>query len=231
MKKILILCLIIISSNNLWSQKIYEIDSIISVNIPGEDIKIDSTKNNKIIIKFHSKVENSEFIAQKEFFESDSISLYDSNLPYDLKSLEKYYKSLADTYIKNYKFKLESEKLIEKDSLKGYHLKLKNSLNSSVCEIEYFLLNKNIYIFKYNTRIELKNNEKESFFNSIKINSDKKINQFSGIPQVQKSAYNLGYKIGYTVKNHPSYLWIAGGVFMILIVGIIVFFVKRNKTA
>ena len=228
MKKILLLFIIVILSNNLWSQNIYEIDSIISVNIPGEDIKIDSLKNNKIIIQFHSKVGNSEFIAQKELFESDSISIYDSNLPYDLKSLEKYYESLTKTYVKNSKFKLESEKLIEKDSLKGYHLKLKDSLNSSIYEIEYFIINKYIYSFEYKTSTELKNNEKETFFNSIKIKSDRKLNQFIGKTQVEKSAYNLGYKIGHTVKKHPSYLWIAGGIFLVFIVGIIVFFVRRK---
>jgi hypothetical protein len=183
------------------------------------------TKNK---IQFHSKIGNSEFLAEKELFENDSISMYDSNLPSDLKSLEKLYETLAQNYAKNFQFKIESGKLIEKDSLKGYHLKLTDSINYSINEIEYFLLNKNIYLFKYKTPIELKNNEKERFFNSVKIYSDKKINQFLGIPSVQKSAYNFGYKIGSTVKKHPSYLWIAGGLFMILIIGIIVFYIKRK---
>src|SRR4030065_267165 len=99
----------LISSINLWSQHIYEIDSIISVSIPGDYVKIDSLQNNKIIIKFHSKIGNSEFLAQKELFENDSIDLYDSNLPHDVKSLKKYYESLAKKYVKNSKFKLESE--------------------------------------------------------------------------------------------------------------------------
>lgn len=227
MKKILFLFIIVISSNNLWSQNSCEIDSIISVTIPGDYIKIDSL-NSKIIIQFHSKVENSEFKAQKELFESDSISIYDSNLPNDIKSLEKYYESLAKTFVKNSKFKLESEKLIEKDSLTGYHLKFKDSLNSSIYEIEYFLINKYIYLFEYKTSAELKNNEKETFFNSIKIKSDKKLNQFIGKTQAEKSAYGLGYKIGYAVKKHASYLWIFGGIFLVFIVGIIVFFVKRK---
>ncbi|MFO7720222.1 MAG: hypothetical protein R6W85_07265 [Gillisia sp.] len=227
MKKILLLCIIVISSNNLWSQNIYEIDSIISVKIPGEEIKIDSLKNNKIIIQFHSTIGNSEFLVQKELFENDSINIYDSNLPYDLKSLGKYYKSLAKTYVNNSKFKLESEKLIEKDSLKGYHLKFKDSSNSSIYEIEYFLINKYIYSFEYKTNTEFENIEKEPFFNSIKIKSDKKLNQFTGKTQVQKSAYNFGYKIGHTAKHHPSYLWIAVGGFLAFIVGIIVFFVRR----
>lgn len=232
MKKILLLFIIVISSNNLWSQNIYEIDSIITIRLPGDDIKIDSIQNNKIILQFYSKVGNSEFLAQKELFENDSIDLYDSNIPYDLKSLKKYYESLAKTYVKNSKFKLDSKKMIEKDSLKGYHLKLIDSINFSVYEIQYFLINKNLYIFKYITTTVLKNNEKESFFNSIKIKSDKKTKQYSGKSPFEKSAYNLGYKvgykIGYIVKNYPSYLWIAGGIFLILIVGIIVFFIKRK---
>jgi hypothetical protein len=47
MKKIVLLCLIVISSINLWSQNNYQIDSIISISIPGQVIKIDSLQNNK----------------------------------------------------------------------------------------------------------------------------------------------------------------------------------------
>jgi hypothetical protein len=74
----------------------------------------------------------------------------------------------------------------------------------------------------------LKNNEKETFFNSIKIKSDNKFIQFIGKSQIEKSGYNLGYKIGHAAKKHPSYLWIAGGIFLILIVGIITFFVRKK---
>ncbi|WP_415830500.1 hypothetical protein, partial [Gillisia limnaea] len=123
MKKILLLCLIIISSNSLWSQNNYEIDSIVSVSISGEDIKIDSLQNEKIAINFYSMIGNSEFSVQKELFENDSLSIYDSNLPYDLKSLEKYYETLAKNYVKSTNLKLESEKLIENNSFKGFHLR------------------------------------------------------------------------------------------------------------
>lgn len=228
MKKILLICLIVISTNNLWSQNIYELDSIISVNISGDDIKIDSLKNDKLKIQIYSKVGSSEYLAQKSQYENDSIKTYDSKLPYDLKSLEKLYKLFASDFAKNALLKLDSEKLIEKDSCSGYHLKLSDSINNSIYEVEYFLLDKNIYLFKYNTTTELDNDKKELFFNSIKINSDKKVNQFLGRAPFEKSAYNLGYKIGYTAAKHPSYLWIAGGLILILVVGIIVFFVRRK---
>lgn len=65
MKKLLFLFLIVIASHNLWSQQTYELDSIVSVSIPGEAIKMDTLKNNKIILQFHSIIENSEFVAQK----------------------------------------------------------------------------------------------------------------------------------------------------------------------
>lgn len=231
MKKTFLLCLILISSINLWSQHIYEIDSIISVSIPGDDVKIDSLQNNKIIIKFHSKTGNSEFLAQKELFENDTIDLYDSNLPHDVKSLKKYYESLAKKYVKNSKFKLESENLIEKNSLKGYHLKLTDN-NNGVYEIEYFLLNKHIYLFSYKNIIESDLTEIDKYFNSIQINSSGNISQFHGKSSIEKSAYNLGYsfgyKLGYMVKNHSSAIMITAGLVFISIIGLIVYFKKRK---
>jgi len=230
MKKILLL--ILICSNNLWSQSndfnTYELDSIISVNIPGENVKIDSLENNEYIIQIYSKIGNSEFTAQKELFVNDNINAYDSYLSYDLKSLEKQYKILVNEFINDSNYKLKSENLIEKDNYKGYHLKFTDSLNNSIYEIEYFLFNKNIYSFFYKNTAEFDKNDIELFFNSIKINSSKNISQFSGKSPSEKSAYNLGYKIGHALKKHPSYLWMAGGIILIFIIGIIVFFVKRK---
>ncbi|WP_372744444.1 hypothetical protein [Lutibacter sp.] len=228
MKKLLLICVIIVLSNTVNSQNIYNLDSLVSVQIPGEVSKIDSLKNSLILIKYHSKVENSEFIAQKELFENDSIRIYNSNLPYDLKSLEEYYQSFAKSYIKNGSFKIESEKLIEKDSLNGYHLNLKDSINNTIHKIEYFLVNKNLYVFEYKTSSQLIPTEKDVFFNSIKLKSAKKSSQFLGKSPTEKTAYNLGYKFGYVIKHHPSYIWIAGGIFLTLLIGIIVFFIKRK---
>lgn len=228
MKKLLFLFLIIIASHNLWSQQTYELDSIVSVSIPGETIKIDTLKNNKITLQFRSVIENSKFVAQKEMFENDSINIYESNLPSDLKNLETTYKTLAAAYSKNTSFKLESEKMIEKDSLKGYHLILQDSLNANIYEVEYFLINKYVYVFEHKTSAPLNTFEKDAFFNSIKIKYDKKLDQFIGKTQGEKTAYTYGYTFGKTLKNNPSYIWIAAGIFLMLIVGIIIFFVKKN---
>jgi len=228
MKKILILCLIIISSNSLWSQKIYEIDSIISFKIPDEDIKIDSLKNGMIQIQFHSKIGNAEYLAKKELFENDSINSFDSELPYDSKGLEKFYKTLGTKYVKSTNLKLEYKELIEKNNFKGFHLKFTDTKNNSIYEIEYFLLNKNIYTFSYRNTTEYDKDDSYKYFNSIKIISDKNIYQFSGKSPIEKSAYNLGYKIGYTAAKHPSYIWIAGGLILFLVIGIIVYFIRKK---
>lgn len=118
--------------------------------------------------------------------------------------------------------------MIKKDSLKGYHLKLKDSLNSSMYEVEYFLINKYVYVFEYKTSAPLNTYEKDAFFNSIKIKYDKKLDQFIGKTQGEKTAYNFGYTFGKTLKNNPSYIWIAAGIFLLLITGIIIFFVRRK---
>lgn len=226
MKKILLLLLIFISSTNLWSQTNYEIDSIILVNIPGKIIKIDTLINETI--KFQSKVGNSNFSAKRKLFENDSISIFDSELPYDSESLEKYYETLANDYTKNTNLKIESKELIKKNSFKGYHLKLTDSKNNSIYEIEYFLLNKKVYLFSHRNTTESNKIENDNYFNSITINSDKEIYQFSGKSPFEKSAYNLGYKFGYTLAKNPSFLWIAGGLFLFLVIGVIIYFVRRK---
>lgn len=226
MKKILLICLILVSANNLWSQKTYQLDSLISVSIPGDDIKIDSLKSEKHEIIIYSKTESSEYFAEKRQFVSDSTSSYSSELPYDLKSLDKLYKAFAIDFSKKHLLKIETEKLIEKDSCNGYYLKLSDSLNN-VSELEYFLLNKNIYLFKYNSTSDLDNDEKELFFNAIKINADQRINQFTGKTPIEKSAYNIGYKIGHAIAKHPSYLWIAVALIVIFVLGIIFLIVKK----
>jgi hypothetical protein len=226
MKKKILLCLILISVNTLCSQNNYEIDSLVSVNIPGKDIKIDTLLNENL--KFQSNIENSEFSVQKELIENDSISGIDSKLPYDLESLENYYRTLANDFVNGTNLNLEFEKIIKKNNFKGYHLKFSDINSNSIYEIEYFILNKKFYLFSYINDKESDRNDNDIFFNSIKINSNKKITQFSGKSPIEKSAYNLGYKIGYTAAKHPSYLWIAGGLILLLVIGIIVYFVKKR---
>ncbi len=229
MKKILLICLIVISSNNLWSQNIYVIDSIISIDIPGQDIKIDSLQNKKNKIQFKSKIGNSEFLAEKTLFENDSISNYNPYLPYDLKSLEDFYEILAQHYVKNSKFKLDSEKLIEKNNFKGYHLTLIDKIDNGIYEIEFFFLNKNLYLFSYKNNVEFDLNDNDKYFNSIQIKSSNRISQFLDKSLNKKSvAYNLGFKIGYTAAKNPSYIWISAGLILILIIGTIVYFVRRK---
>lgn len=228
MKKIVLLCLIVFSSINIWSQNNYQIDSIISINIPSKDIKIDSLQNEKNKIQFQSKLGNSEFLVEKELFENDSISIYHSELPYDTKSLEKYYVTLSENYVKNSTYNLESENLILKNNFKGYHLKLTDTENNNIYELKYFLFNKHLYLFSYKNTVDFNKNEKDIFFNSIKIKESKYITQISGKSPSYKSGYNVGYKIGSTFKKHSSTFMILGGLILILIIGIIVYFVRRK---
>lgn len=231
MKKTITLCLLLVASIQLWSQNDefikYEIDTIVSVNLPGEISKTETPHGKKTKILLTAKSGISQFNVEKNLFESDSIGIYESNLPYDLESLKVTYKNLAKEYVQKSNLKFISEAIIENGEYTGYHITF-NDENGGIFEVSYFLLNKYIYVFSYKNYTGTNKADIDSFFDSISINSLKNIRQFIGKSPTGKTAYSFGYKIGRIAKTNPAYLWIGGGIILILLIGFVVFIVKKT---
>ncbi len=186
----------ILSANFLLSQKQewlnYDLDSLVSIKIPNKVFELDTIMEGAKMKQVYARVENSMFIAQK--------SLYEKNytfLPYDLETLKEQYDAITKDIKKGVPYKLVLKKLIEKKNLKGCKLLFKDSLDNPTYEIEFYLLNRHLYHFYYVNPKNFNKKEKAAFFNTISINTDKKISQFFEEPISHKIGYILGRILGY----------------------------------
>ncbi|MFD2035184.1 hypothetical protein ACFSKL_10300 [Belliella marina] len=216
MRKIILLLTLVLTNNVLSAQNqewlTYNLDSIISIEMPNEVFELDTIAQGMRMYQIYSYTENSTFIAQKSLFEKESQNEDLSRLPYNLKSLIEQYNGTIDGIASSIPYELESRELIEKEGYKGYRLKFKDSLNNPTYQVELYLLNKHLYSFYYIGLENFDNNEKELFFNSIKINPNQEISQYLGKAQ----SYRIGYLFG-------KYF------FYILIFGVIIYFIVRKK--
>jgi|SaaInlLV_10m_DNA_1039704.scaffolds.fasta_scaffold46277_1 hypothetical protein len=216
MRKIILLLTLVLTTNILSAQNqewlSYDLDSIISIEMPNDVFELDTIAQGMRMYQIYSHTENSTFIAQKALFEKENQNEDLSKLPYDLKSLKEQYNGVINGISSGIPYELESKELIEKDKYKGYRLKFKDSLNNPTYEVEFYLLNKHLYSFFYVGLENFDTNEKDLFFNSIEINTDQKISQYLGKAQ--------SYRIGYVFGKY---------FFYILIFGVIIYFIARKK--
>lgn len=216
MRKIILLLTLVLTTNFLSAQNqewlSYDLDSIISIEMPNDVFELDTIAQGIRMHQIYSHKENSTFIVQKALLEKENQNEDLSKLPYDLKSLKEQYNGVIDGISSEIPYELESKELIEKDKYKGYRLKFKDSLNNPTYEVEFYLLNKHLYSFFYVSLENFDTNEKDLFFNSIRINTDQKISQYLGKSQ--------SYRIGYVFGKY---------FFYILIFGVIIYFITRKK--
>ncbi len=214
MKKVLLLLAFVLTTNSIVSQNEewlnYDLDSIISIKGGAEMIELDTIVQGMKMYQLYFHTENSSFIAQKTLFKNGSEDF--STLPYDLKSLKEQYKGVVDGMKSGIPYELETSRLVERQGFKGFRLRFKDSLNNPVYQGEIYLLNKNLYSFFYVSLADFSEIEKDLFFNSIKINTDKNISQYLG----KSKEYRMGALFG-------KYF------FYILLFGVIIYFVFIKK--
>ncbi|WP_204347086.1 hypothetical protein [Psychroserpens algicola] len=197
MKNCLLFLLIILCSVSLYSQEEewnrYEIDSIFSVKMPGENIYIlDTITQGKKMRLVYTTADNSTYIAQRILIESNSSDKNLSNLPHDKKSLLEYYEGFANGISKSRNLEITNEIEIELDSFSGMKIKTNNST-----EFEIFILNNYAYSFNYINNEFFDLEEKDFFFNSKEINKEVEISQYKGKSKTFKLSYLVGYYTPY----------------------------------
>lgn len=216
MRKIILLLTLVLTTNIISSQNqewlTYELDSIISIEMPNDVFELDTIAHGMRMYQIYSHTENSTFIAQKALFEKENQNEDLSKLPHNLESLKEQYIGLIDGISSSIPYELESKELIEKDNFKGYKLKFRDSLNNPTYEVEFYLLNKHLYSFFYVSLEEFNEIEKNHFYNSVTINSDQKISQYLG----KAKSYRMGYLFGKIF-------------FYILIIGGIIYFIRTRR--
>lgn len=217
MKNILLLLAIVLSCNSLFGQEnewnTYELDSIISIDMPGDVYEMDTIIKGEKIYQLTSSIENSIFMAQRMLFEKNGLDKNLSKLPYDDESLEKTYDELISGITKAIPSKLKSKEKIEKNNFKGYCLLFVDSEEKPTFEYNLYLLDKYLYSFAYSNPASFNEIEKNEFINSIVINSKYEISQFNGTTP--------GYRLGYVSGKY--FIYILG------IIGIIIFVIIRKR--
>lgn len=215
-KLLLVIILIFLISNQLTSQNqkwlTYDLDSIISIEMPYEVYKLDTIASGIKMYQLYSHSEHSTFLVQKMPLEEEKQNDALSKLPYDEISLKNYYNDIIKGIETSIPYKLESKKSIENVTFKGYQLRFIDSLNLPKYEVKLYILNKHLYSFFYTSIEHFEQKDKDTFLNSIRINTSYDVNQYDGKPP----SYRAGYVFGKTF-------------FYILIFGTILYFIFRKK--
>jgi len=222
MKKYFIIALLLLvlpmysqdSQNFKWAT--YQLDSIVSIKLPGEVFQMDTILHNKRVHGLFSTRHNANFISQILFVEKTDKDLNISQLPYDNESLEKFYDETAEGMSSKYTDKLFSKEYVTIDSIKACQLVFKDTLNISTNETLFFLINNRVYTISYMNFEDFNTTEKDTFLNSVTIHKNKDLSQYIGTPQGERIATLLGELSAY----------------LFLIVGFIVFLryqQKKNK--
>lgn len=219
MKKYLSLFLVLcsymaFSQNNEGS--IYKFDSIVSIGVPKKFHKTDTLVDGVKIHQISFKTNTYNFIAQKVLFQDESQKESLSRLPYNEASLLDEYDRVIAGMKHKIPYTFKNKTLVEKEDFKGYNLKFANKVDSLAYEVEFYLLNKNLYTFYYASETHFDAHVKDSIFNTITINTTQDISQYLGKPPK--------YRIGYVIA---TYFFLT-----LILIGCIIYLIKiyRKKT-
>ncbi|RZS93339.1 hypothetical protein [Aquimarina brevivitae] len=222
--------LFLLLSFTAFCQQTLTIDKYVSVDMPYPINKEGSIEDGNIA--YFTNKPDGTFLVRRELAEDKGINSYESSLPYNLESLENYYKNKAVEYTDSDQLQIESENVIDIQGFKGYQIIYKDTLKNTLSKVKYILLNKNFYSFLYQ-RAEYQNtSDANTFFNSINVTKGTGVSQFYGKSPQAKKSYNLGKKIGSFGAKNP--LVSLGAlvlviIVLVLIIGTIVYATKKTK--
>ena len=218
MQRILIVLFLLTLYNISYSQDLeffeYEIDKLVKVNMPGEEVyELDTIVNGIKLYQLYTTIDDAMYVAQKTEVEKNNTDKNLSTLPHDKSSLNEYYSGFASGMKNGSKSELLENYEIEKNGLIGQKVIIFRSDKKPFCEAEIFLINNHIYTISYYSDENIESENKQFYLNSFSINTEIKINQFSGTPRSQRIAYLLG--------KYTFYL--------VFLIGVIILIVKLSK--
>lgn len=192
MKKVLILCLTILLSLNVIGQT--KVDEFVSINIPGNVIKLDTIVQNYTVLNYYSKNDTEAYFVQRVEIDSKESEL--NSLPFDLKTLRKTYRDILRGQMRRMKeagFEFRDSTEFKIDKYIAYNITYNDpQTETKNAETNVILLNENAYVSTYVNRTNFNEKNKNEFLNSIKIDSNNKPRQMIG----NSTAYKSGYIIG-----------------------------------
>ncbi len=197
--------------DNDW--KIYDADANVSIEMPGEVFLIDTIINGIQLYQLYSQRDKTTFTLSKTVYGQEKKDQDLSALPGDMESLEEFYEMITSELMGKIPYDLESRTISDRDGYVGYHVKFKDSLNSTLFETEFLLLGQFLYSATYSSPDNFQKKDNDQYFNGFKVKSKQKINQLSG----KSRSYRAGVVLG-------KYIF-----YLVIIVVLITFIVLKNK--
>lgn len=212
----LLVIIVLFSIQHSFSQdkdwNFYDLDSIVSVEMPFVVYEIDSITENTKVYEMYSEDKSSKYLAQKLSLKNEYAKSIKNILPKNSKSLKNFYLDFVDILNVDDGFYLEYGGSIENNSLLGYRFFHKSDVGKTLYESHIFYINENLYLFSYFNENGLNENYRKKFFDSIVFVSDSDLRQ-------------------YPLKKMSSIKKIAFGLMIVLIISFIIRVnSKRRKT-
>ncbi len=175
---VFVLCFskVIFSQTKAWET--YDLDSIVSIDMPFDVYELDTIQNNQKLLQIFSGNDTLEFVAQKFYLGKLYSNIEIEPLPYNNRTLDEKYSNIISILAEMLPYELEHTQAIEYNNLKGYKLLFKNKKGLPVQEMSLILVNKNLYNFSYQNYNGLDKTDQKLFFESITFNKEKELNQF-----------------------------------------------------
>jgi hypothetical protein len=171
-----------------------KVDECISINIPGDVIKLDTIVKKISLLQYYSKNETEAYMIQRLEIDSKESEL--NSLPSDLKSLRKTYHEILRGQIRSMKeagFEFRDSTEFKIDKYFAYNIAYhRPESGTQNAESNIIMLNENAYISTYINRTDFNETNKNEFLNSIKIDSINNPRQMIGNSAGFKSGYIIG---------------------------------------
>ena len=196
----------LIGQDTEWYE--FELENI-RVDFPTEEVfQLDTIAKGVRLNQLYAVIGNSTFILQKLPAENKMSDENLSKLPYDYKSLIKYYEEVVDGAKSSSNALKVENKEIKLNELIGYNSKYYNENGDFFNESNTFLADNSLIVIScYNLESgqkELKN----LFFNSLNFSNFESLEQFRGKPK--------GYRQGYLFGKLFFYALIGIGIFFLI---------------
>jgi hypothetical protein len=188
--------------NLLFSFSIYgqtDLDGLVSINIPGEVVKLDTIIKNIRLLQYYSQNNTETYFIQKVQLGSKENEL--NNLPYDLNSLRKSYKDILDGQMKSMResgYELRDSTEIKIAGYLAYNFSYnKKETGLKSAESNVIILNDDAYVATYFNETDFNEINRTNFLKSLEIDPIKKPSQMIGNSRGYKTGYIIGKLIFY----------------------------------
>lgn len=193
---------------------VYDIDSLVSLDMPGEVYETDTILMNRKVTLLYSVVDSVVYQVQKVYAEALVNEVEKFELPKNKKELEDLYSALVSGILEGSDFEFQDKKSFERKGLVGRKTYFSMQGEDLITyEMNSIYVNKAIYSFSYFDVNGVQTDDKVRFFDSVQFEPDTELIQIPTKP--------------FDFRN--GLFWKVIGTFLILSF-LLRFWSKRKKT-